>query len=477
MDRPAAAPMALQPSQGLAFATLHQLEAALDGGVVSSLDLVELYLERIARWQPTLNAFVTVFEDSARLAAQAADLLRRAGVKAGPLHGIPFVAKDLFDVAGWPTGAGSHALPQLAAGATSAAVARLQAAGMILLGKTHTVEFAFGGWGTNPLYGTPRNPWRLDRHYVPGGSSSGSGVAVAAGLVACGIGTDTGGSVRTPAALCGLVGMKLSPGRISRAGLFPLSPSHDTIGPLARTVGDCALLAEAMAGPDPRDPATLSAPWAQPLKVPGCDVANMRIAVLPDSDLNDIDSDIAANLGAALALLEGAGARLVTMSLPRAITDYMAAAGEIMSAESYEALGDLVEDAASPVCLEVRSRIVRGRDISAARYQQLLRLRRQAHEEVTAALGTADVLVAPTTPLPAIALEDVDETTTPTSRFGRFVNLIDYCSVALPSGLSADKLPTSIQFIARRNEEAIALRIAAGFEALRGPFPHPSGLD
>jgi aspartyl-tRNA(Asn)/glutamyl-tRNA(Gln) amidotransferase subunit A len=475
MNHPATMPEP-RPSEVLAFASLGELQAALDSGAASSRSLVELFLARIARWQPELNAFVAVFEDSARLAADAADSLRRAGVKAGPLHGIPFVAKDLFDVAGWPTGAGSHALPAKAAEATAAAVARLQAAGMILLGKTQTVEFAFGGWGTNPLCGTPRNPWRLDRHYTPGGSSSGTGVAVAAGLAPCGLGTDTGGSVRTPAALCGLVGMKTSPGRISRAGLFPLSPTHDTIGPLARSVADCALLAEAMGGPDRRDPATLNAPWGEPLRVPVGEVGNLRIGVLAESELHDIHPELAANVDAALALLERAGARLVAIRLPRTIVEYMEAAGEIMSAESYAALADFVDDPASPVCREVRSRILRGRDISAARYQQLLRFRREAREEVAAALGNADVLAAPTTPLPAIPVEDVDETSTPTSRFGRFVNLIDYCSVAVPCGLTAERVPTSIQFIARCNDEVAALGVAASFEALRGPFPHPPAV-
>jgi aspartyl-tRNA(Asn)/glutamyl-tRNA(Gln) amidotransferase subunit A len=472
-----AAPAMVSMTANPAFATLGELRAALDEGELTSRDLVELFLERIARWQSTLNAFVTVFEDSARLAAEASDLLRRAGIKAGPLHGIPFVAKDLFDVAGWPTGAGSQALPVAPATENAAAITRLQAAGMILLGKTQTVEFAFGGWGTNPVCGTPRNPWRLDRHYIPGGSSSGTAVAVAAGLAPCGIGTDTGGSVRTPAALCGLVGMKTSPGRISRAGLFPLSPSHDTIGPLARSVADCALLAEAMAGPDPRDPATLVAPWGARQQAAVDDAGHVRIAVLPESELQDIHPDVAAHVAAALSLLQRAGAHLVPIRLPRTITEYMHAAGDIMSAESYAALCELVDDAASPVCLEVRSRILRGRDISATRYQQLLKFRRQAQEEFAAALGNADVLAAPTTPLPAVPVEMVDEAITPTSRFGRFVNLIDYCSVAVPSGVTAEGLPTSIQFIARCYDEGTALRIAARLEGLRGRFPHPAGLS
>jgi aspartyl-tRNA(Asn)/glutamyl-tRNA(Gln) amidotransferase subunit A len=231
-----------------------------------------------------------------------------------------------------------------------------------------------------------------------------------------------------------------------------------------------------MAGPDPRDPATLVAPWRAPHQASVDDASHMRIAVLPESELHDIHPDVAGHVAAALSLLQRSGAHLVPIRLARTITEYMHAAGEIMSEESYAALCELVDDAASPVCPEVRSRILRGRDMSARRYQQLLKFRRQAQEEVAAALGNADVLAAPTTPLPAVFVETVDEAITPTSRFGRFVNFIDYCSVAVPSGMTAEGLPTSIQFIARCYDEDSALRIAGRLEALRGRFPHPAGL-
>src|SRR5262247_4203942 len=206
------------------------------------------------------HAFIAVYDADARLAAEAAEKAIRSGHRVGPLHGVPIALKDLVDLQGRVTTGGSMVWKDRVSPVTATLAERLIAAGMIVLGKTHTVEFAMGSFGTNTHMGTPRNPWDPVVHRTPGGSSSGSGVAVAAGLAPMAIGTDTGGSVRIPAAWCGIVGLKVTHGRISTYGVLPLSTTLDTPGPMTRTVEDAALLYRALNGPDPLDPATST--WA-----------------------------------------------------------------------------------------------------------------------------------------------------------------------------------------------------------------------
>src|SRR5947208_15318910 len=227
------------------------------------------------------HAFVDVYRDSALAAAREADRERKAGTLRGPLHGLPIALKDLFHIRGRATSAGSRSRPHGVADNTATAVQQLIAAGMIALGKTHLVEFAFGGWGCNEPMGAPWNPWDTTTHRVAGGSSSGSAVAVAAALAPAAIGSDTGGSIRIPAALCGLTGFKPTYGLISLAGVVPLATTLDSVGPLSRTVDDAALLLSAIAGSDPRDPATLIAPRVDfSLGEQASDLKGVRIAAL-----------------------------------------------------------------------------------------------------------------------------------------------------------------------------------------------------
>src|SRR5499426_3937027 len=211
------------------------------------------------------HAFIAVYDADARLAAEAADKAIRSGHRIGPLHGVPIALKDLVDLQGRVTTGGSKVWAERVSPSTATLAQRLIAAGMIVLGKTHTVEFAMGSWGTNTHMGTPRNPWDPAVHRTPGGSSSGSGVAVSAGLAPAAIGTDTGGSVRLPASWCGIVGLKVTAGRISTHGVLPLSSTLDTPGPMTRSVEDAALLYRLLNGPDPRDAQTLAWAHADPL--------------------------------------------------------------------------------------------------------------------------------------------------------------------------------------------------------------------
>ena len=246
----------------LPFRSLTALAAMLARGETTSRAIVEACLARIDAHDAHLHAFVDVYRDAAIEAADTADRERRAGSARGPLAGLPIALKDLLHVEGRQTTAGSKSWRGRVSDHTATAVTRLVAAGMIPLGKTHMVEFAFGGWGRNRPMGAPWNPWDTKTHRVAGGSSSGSAVAVAGGLCPAAIGSDTGGSIRIPAALCGITGLKPTYGRVSLYGAVPLSGTLDSIGPLARTVDDAALLTAAMEGPDPHDPATLHAPAA-----------------------------------------------------------------------------------------------------------------------------------------------------------------------------------------------------------------------
>jgi len=452
------------PPASLHYFSASELGRAIAAGTITSAVIVEEFLERIGRWQPKLNAFVQVYADEARHAAHSADKLTAAEGALGPLHGVPFVAKDLFDVAGFPTGAGSTALPISNARSTATAVSRLRTAGMILLGKTQMVEFAFGGWGTNPVLGTPWNPWDLQQHRIPGGSSSGTAVAIAAGLAPCGLGTDTGGSVRIPAAMCGLVGLKTSPGVVSRTGVFPLSKTHDTVGPLARSVEDIAQLLKVLQGFDSGDVATQGASWIDALGDLERGVAGLRLARLRAEDHGELSPGVEAAYTRALEIYAALGATIVAISMPRPLDEYMRRAGDIMSAESYATLAEWVDDDRSPIDPFIRSRVRRGRDIDARDYRRLLDYRGKVQVEMATVFDGIDALILPTCPMAAIPVAAVDESVTPLSRLGRFVNLLDLCAVAVPAGLE-NGLPVSIQIIAPCFQDALALRIARAFEA------------
>lgn len=464
-------------TEELAFASIEETAAAIADGELTSSALVDYQLKRIERLDPKLSSFVDVYADEARSLAYALDRMQQAGVRLGPLHGVTMVIKDLFDVEGRPLGAGSVAVPPRISTYTATVVDRLRAAGAVVLGKTQTVEFAFGGWGTNAVKGTPWNPWDMQTHRVPGGSSSGSAVAVAAGLACGGLGTDTGGSVRIPAGLCGLVGLKTTHGLISRHGLVELCPTHDTVGPLTRTVRDAALLLDVIAGPDPKDPQTMKAPVRSVLKHLEHDVQRVRVWVLPESERHSVESDVLVQYDRALSTLAGLGAQLVERELPQSLTESMRIAGSLMSAEGFATLGELFQQDLT-FDPHVRRRILAGRDIDAAQYIELLKMREKARLEMLDAMIGVDVCCMPTNAITAIPVSEVDELSTPLSRFGRFVNLLDLCSVAVPAGLSSAGLPVSVQFVGRPWCEPLILRVAHAFEkAAQGTRLVPKGLE
>lgn len=446
------------------FASMAQTLEALADGRLHSETLVASQLARIETFNPKLQAYLDIYREQALQAACGLDSMRRAGYTVGPLHGITVAVKDLFEIEGRPITAGSKALPPRTSRVTATTVDRLRSAGAIVLGKTHTVEYAFGGWGTNASMGTPWNPWDFEVHRVPGGSSSGSAVAVAAGLACAALGTDTGGSVRIPAGLCGLVGLKTTHGLVSRYGLIDLCPTHDTVGPLTRTVQDCALMLDVLAGPDPRDPVSQRAPVRNVVQGIACDVAGMRVWVLPQAERSGVDLEVLAAYDRALSVLVKLGMVLVEKPLPQSLEKSMGIAGNLMSAEGYANLGALFERSELQFDPHIKRRILLGRDISAAGYIDLLKAREAAIVEMRNAMASVDLCVFPTNAITAIALADVDELATPLSRFGRFVNLLDLCSVAVPAGLSTQGMPISIQMVGGAFAEPTILQAAFAFE-------------
>ena len=446
---------------------LHHLPAAelarmIAGRRVSPVDAVEAMLGRIERLEPRLQAFTEVFAEDARLAAEGADRSIRAGHAVGPLHGVPVVLKDLIDMEGRITMGGSAAHRARRATRTATIARRLIAQGMIVLGKTHTVEFAYGGWGTNQHLGTPWNPWDPEVQRTPGGSSSGTGVAVGARLAPWGIGTDTGGSVRLPAAFCGLTGLKVTVGRVSTHGIVPLSTTLDTPGPLARTVEDVALLYEAIAGQDPLDPLTRGIVPADPFATLHRGVRGLRLARMPAAEREGVAADMLAAYDAALSLLAGEGAEIVDIALPFRFAEIVTMT-EITGAEAYFQNGLLAEDPASPLGDAVRARILASAGVSAQDYLATLKRRAEMKVQFAAAMEGIDALLTPTTESAAIPVAEVDEAVMP-SRFTRFGNLLDLCALALPNGFTGGGLPLSLQIACRGYDEATALRIGQAYQ-------------
>jgi len=429
---------------------VHRLRAALADGELTSVALVESLLARIARYDAKLHAFVNVYGDEARAAAAAADVARRAGHAVGPLHGIPVAVKDIVDIEGRVTTGGSKAWAERVSPVTATLVRRMLAAGLIVLGKTHSVEFAMGSFGTNRHMGTPWNPWDPATHRAPGGSSSGTGVAVAARMAPWGIGTDTGGSVRIPSSWCGIVGLKTTIGRVSCEGVLPLSTTLDTPGPMARSVEDAALLYQVLSGDDPF--ARLRA-----------GVRGLRLARMPAAERAGCEPQVLAAYDASLEVLAGLGATIVDAGLPRTFAEMGALVGRIIGAEGYSFVGALVDDPKLPLDDDVRPRIGVGRGMSAKDYLLALRERDRVEREFEAALADFDALLTPTTAGVAPPVAAIDQSGT-AAGFTRPVNLIEWCALALPNGRGAAGMPTSLQIACRGHDEATALRIGWAYE-------------
>lgn len=445
--------------------TLTELSAGLAAKKFSSREIVDALLGRIAKANGKLHAFTEVYADAARAMADGADRARAAGFPLPPLHGLPIAYKDLCDIAGKVGTGGSKMFEARVATETSNTVERLTAAGMVPLGKLHMVEFAFGGWGTNPLMGAPWNPWDLKTQRVPGGSSSGTGVAVAARLTPAGIGSDTGGSVRIPSAFNGLVGLKVTFGRIGLSGTMLLSWSLDSIGPMARSVEDCALMLNALAAPDPRDPTTLGQPLEDfTLATRPGSIEGLRIAIPDTKQLpNFMDADVVKAWQAAARTFESLGAAVDAVRLPDWYFDLARSTGTIIASEAYSLHRDYIEDMGKAIGPGVRSRAQAAKTFLAGTYAEEIRFMAERRRAFAEWFRPYDAIVMPTMAVPAIPLSEVDETSPIPGYLTRPGNYLGLCSLAMPSGQSGG-LPLGIQIVGKPFAESDVLRLGKAFQ-------------
>lgn len=461
--------------------TIASLGEALRTKRLSVIEATELCLRRIERMDPRMRAFITVDAEGARRTAKALDAELAAGHTRGPLHGIPVAHKDLCFIRGLPTSCGTRTPEYFVAGRECTAARRLADAGAVLLGKLNMSELAMGPFGNNAHHGDVQNPWR-DGH-ASGGSSSGSGAAVAAGLVLGALGTDTGGSIRLPAACCGVVGIKPTYGRVSRAGVMPLSWSNDHVGPLARTVRDAALLLAVMAGRDPDDVTASRRVVPDYVAALDGDVTGLRIGV-PENHFRDVDDVVAAAVDAAILVLEREGARLVRLRVPdpQPMTD---ATNIISRAEAAAVHSRIARERPHELQEVVRARLEIGFHLSAYDYLQASRLRaRLSREFIHAVFDDVDVLVVPTIPEPAPAYKDVmagtaDEVVARMARFSRLTrpfNGYGLPVVSVPCGFAAG-LPLGLQIVGRPFDEALVLRVADAYERSAGWVTRRPPLD
>jgi aspartyl-tRNA(Asn)/glutamyl-tRNA(Gln) amidotransferase subunit A len=457
--------MTTEPST-LSGATAVALGGMLRRCELDAVELTEHFIENIERCEDRAIFISTCFDRAREEARQSAQRYR-AGRPLGPLDGIPVAWKDLVDIASLPTTAGSAIYRDAAPATHDAPIVRhLTRAGMVTLGKTNLSEFAYSALGLNPHFGTPINPWASDVPRVPGGSSSGSAVAVAAGLVPVSIGTDTGGSVRTPAAFNGIVGFKPSEGWISCEGVFPLSRTLDTIGVFARDIEDCFMLDLALRG----------LPASSMDKTGTAADASLTVIVPKNEVLDGVETDVLSNFMASVERLAAAGVRVRSQVVPEltAVRELIARHGNIAAYDAYRWHRELLE---SPRHREIDARVYRrmmqGKTMSAADFQALQLGRKSLCESMWAALGDA-LLLMPTVPHaapPIAALADDDYFTQinlKTVRNTILGNMLNMCGLALPNGSTAAQLPTSLLVCAPAQHEARLLRAGATMQRVLG---------
>jgi aspartyl-tRNA(Asn)/glutamyl-tRNA(Gln) amidotransferase subunit A len=407
-------------------------------------------LTRIRRYDGRLKAFIRTFD-----------------VALGDGRGPTFAIKDLMDVAGVPTGGGAQVPLADNPPVHAAVVQRLLDAGWRGVGKTHTVELAYGGWGTNRAVGAPWNPWDAQTHRAPGGSSSGSAVAVAAGLCDAALGSDTGGSVRIPSGVCGVVGLKPGRGLVSLRGVHPLSPALDTVGALARDVATAARMLAVISGPD--GAAAVREPFdAETALAQASEIADRRVAAIPLDHLGEIDPEVGRLYLAALDHLRKAGVTVQMVRPPRALEDSFAPNGLLMAGEGWRIWRERIERHGAVMDPWIVRRFEVGRDISDDRLAQAHAQRAEDQAQFHAWLASYDALVTPTCPIPAPPIDAVDETISPLSRLTRAGNYLDLPAISVPCGLTAEGLPAGLQIMGRPRDETTVVALGAGFEQVSG---------
>lgn len=446
--------------------SLAELSARIRSREISPVAATEACLARIAETEPVLNAYVRVLDDAALHAARTAEAELAAGSWRGPLHGVPVALKDLYDMEGVPTTSSSAVRRDWTPAADGDTAMRLRAAGAVILGKTHTHEFAYGI--STP---TTRNPWDPTR--IPGGSSGGSGATVAARGAFMAMGSDTGGSIRIPAALCGTVGLKPTYGRVSRVGVTSLAWGLDHVGPLTHTVEDAALCLQVLAGFDPRDPASVDAPVPDYCADLGAGVRGLRVGVPTNYFFDHVDPEVEAAVRAVHATLEGLGAELVEVAIPLP-EQIMPVEYAICLPEASAYHRRMLRESAHLYTDEVRLFLEAGEMIPAVTYLQAQRVRTLIQQGFRQVFDRVDAIVAPAVPAVAVpvgtpSITWTDGTEEPLAsvyvRLSAPANITGLPALSVPCGISASGLPIAFQAIGRPLDEALILRLGAGYEA------------
>ncbi len=446
-------------SDDLVFLSIAEASALIRKRKLSSLELTEACLARIGAVDQTVNAFITVMAEAARMAARQAMQAKYRG----PLHGIPVGLKDIFDVDGVRTTAASPILADNVATSDSSVARRLKEAGAVIIGKLNLHQFAFGATGRSSHFGPARNPWDSER--MTGGSSSGSGAAVATGECFAAMGTDTGGSIRIPASLCGVTGLKPTFGRVSKAGLLPLSWSLDHAGPLTRTAEDAAIVLQAIAGHDPEDVSSSAEPVPDYTAHLRDGVAGLRIGVPDNFFFDALAPEIEAGVRAAIGVLESLGAHVEPVHLPL-MDEIPAATNAIQLPEALAYHQRWMAERPDDYADDVRYRLELGAMFPAVAYVQAQRLRDQAvaawRDEV---FSRVDIIAAATTQTAAFKLDGSDlSVTLSLIRLTNPLNLLGVPAISVPCGFTPDGLPFGLQLIGRWWDEVTVLRAAYAYQ-------------
>ncbi|HLZ28263.1 MAG TPA: amidase [Chloroflexota bacterium] len=446
-----------------------ELAPLLKDRSLSPVELTEKYLERIERFDARLRTYIRVLPETARAHAKEAEREIGRGNWRGPLHGVPLGLKDLYDVAGVPNTMGSKILRDNIPAQDATVVTRLKEAGAVVLGKQNLHEFAFGITSENPHYGAVRNPWDLER--VPGGSSGGTAAAVAAGLCAAGLGSDTGASIRAPASWCGVVGLKPTYGRVSKAGALPLAWSLDHAGPIARSVADCAVLLQAIAGHDPRDPSSSAEPVPDFSAGLHQGMRGLRLGVPREHFFEMLEPDVERLVREAIATLARLGAEVDEVSLPHA-PHAQTAGTAIMTSEAASWHATWLRERPADYGADVRQRIQGGLLVRATEYLHSQQMRTLVQQDFAAAFNQVDLVLGPTVPLVAPRIGHTFEPGGPFNAAPRAIanrltilcNLTGMPAISVPCGF-ADGLPVGLQIMGPAFAEPLVLRAAAAYEA------------
>ena len=448
--------------------TIQEAAKALRKKTISSIELTRDSLKRIARIEPTLRAFITITEESAEAQAAQADQELAAGVDRGLLHGIPIAVKDVFSTRGIRTTCGSKLFANLIPERDAAVVERLKAAGAVIVGKNNMHELAYGITSSNPHFGTVRNPWAPER--IPGGSSGGSGSAVAAGLVFMAMGSDTGGSIRIPASFCGTVGLKPTFGRVSRYGVLPLDFSLDHMGPLSRSVRDAALTLDVLAGFDSRDDTSSRKPVEPYLPSEATSIQGVRIGLPEGFYFERIAPAVAEAVRRAAVVAERAGAVVVPVRLPDIAN--LNTIGRIILLCEASATMERYLARREDFGTDVLALLDQGRLIPATDYINAQRIRRVLRQEFQSVWKQVDCLFTPTTPTSAPRIgqttlklgSDEEDVRIASTRLVRGINVLGLPALSFPCGFDEQGLPLGLQIIGRSFQEALILRVGATVE-------------